>query len=170
MDLQFTAILEESNNKLWGGHFQVPIVIARSFEIAQGGNTRRVVCTLNDTIEYQCAILPYGEGRFVITVNKKIQKQLNLVFGSAVQVVLKKDDSVYGLPMPEEFQEVLNQDAEGHTYFEALTDGKKRTFLYIVAQPKNSDLRIKRALIIVEHLKLFKGKVDFKKLGESMRG
>ena len=75
MDLQFTAILEESNNKLWGGHFQVPIVIARSFEIAQGGNTRRVVCTLNDTIEYQCAILPYGEGRFVITVNKKIQKQ-----------------------------------------------------------------------------------------------
>ena len=170
MDLQFTAILEESNNKLWGGHFQVPSVIAQSFEVAEGGNTRRVVCILNDTMEYQCAILPYGEGRFVITVNKKTQKQLNLHFGSTVSVALKPDESEYGLPMPEEFQEVLNQDPEGNAYFQALTDGKKRTFLYIIAQPKSSDLRIKRALTIVEHLKFFKGKIDYKKLGESMKG
>ena len=165
--ISFTAVFEESDNKLWGNHFPVPTIIADSFKVEKG--TRRVVCKLNDAVEYQCAILPFREGRWVIMVNKKIQKQLGLREGSTVEATLWKDESVYGLPMPEEFDEVLLQDETAKSYFEALTDGKKRTLLYIFAQPKSSDLRIQRALAIAEHLVLFKGKIDYKKMGEAMK-
>jgi hypothetical protein len=159
--IHFTSVIETSNNKLWSSHFGVPDAIAAIF-LSEG--SQRVVCTLNETHQYQCALLPFGEGRRVITVNKATLKKLGLNTGTSVNVALEKDDSEYGLPMPEEMAELLAQDTDGNDYFQALTDGKKRTLLYLAAKPKNSDKRIAAAIAIVEHLKLNKGKIDFKTL------
>ena len=166
-NISFTSILEESNNKLWGAHFLVPPPFVSLFPIIE--KTRRVFCRLNDAVEIQCAILPFGEGRHVITINKKLQKQLNISFGDRLSATLRPDDSPYGLPMPEEFEAVLQQDSEGNRLFHALTAGKQRTLLYITANIKNSDARIQRALTIIEHLKSQNGKIDFKKLNEDLR-
>ncbi len=69
----------------------------------------------------------------------------------------------------EELAELLAQDEEGNRFFHALTPGKLRTLLYIVGQPKNSDIRLHRALAIVEHLKMNQGKIDYKTLNISIR-
>ncbi len=166
--LHFTSILEQSTNKLWGCHFAVPQVVAATL-IAQRED-RRVVCVLNEKTQYQCAMLPRGDGTFLITVNKKIQKDLSLTIGSHVQVSLRKDESEYGLPMPEELAEVLAQDAAGNRLFHALTPGKLRTLLYIVGKPKHSDTRVQVALTIVEHLKANAGKINYRQLGEAIKG
>lgn len=162
----FTSTLEESTNKLWGAHFIVPEVIARVFIT---GNDRRVVCILNEKVEYQCALLSKGDGSFLITVNKKTRDKLGLKPGSKVHASLRKDESEYGLPMPEELEELLKQDVEGNRLFHALTPGKLRTLLYIVGQPKSSDVRLRRALVIVEHLKKHEGKIKYRQLNEEMR-
>lgn len=159
--VNFTGILSESNNKLWSCHIVVPEAIANIF-LEQG--SQRVVCTLNDVMTYQCAIVPYTSGQRVITVNKSILKKLNLSLNNNVQVALEKDESEYGLPMPEELEELLKIDEIGNQYFKALTDGKKRTLLYIIAKPKNSDKRIRYAIAVVEHLKAEKGKINYKTL------
>ena len=164
--LHFTSHIEISTNKLWGAHFIVPEVIARVF-IKE--DDRRVVCNLNEKVEYQCALLPKGDGSFLITVNKKIRDQLGLKDGSLVRVGLRKDESEYGLPMPEEFAEVLAQDEEGNRLFHALTPGKLRTLLYIVGQVKDPDKRVGRAIAIVEHLKKNGGKINYRQLNEEMR-
>ena len=164
--LQFSSTLEESNNKLWGCHFGVPEVIARVFI---DGDDRRVVCTLNEKTEYQCALLPKGDGSFLITVNKKLRDRLGLKIGMKVSVSLKKDESQYGLPMPEELEEVLRQDEEGSRLFHALTPGKLRTLLYIAGHVKNTDARIARAVAIVEHLKANDGKINYRQLNEDLR-
>lgn len=164
--LHFTSHIEISTNKLWGAHFSVPEVIARIFI---SGDDRRVVCNLNEKVEYQCALLPKGDGSFLITVNKKIRDQLGLKAGSPVRVSLRKDESKYGLPMPEELAELLAQDEEGNRLFHALRPGKLRTLLYIVGQPKNSDARLRRALVIVEHLKKNGGKINYRQLNEEMK-
>ena len=96
--LRFTSLLERSDNKLWGCHFRVPTNIAKRLIES---NSRRVVCSLNNSAEYQCAVLHRGEGLFLITVNKKLRDRLGLGFGMEVRVGLKKDNSEYGLPMPE---------------------------------------------------------------------
>ncbi len=165
--LHFASVLEESTNKLWGCHFPVPPPVAGSL-IAQRED-RRVVCVLNEKTQYQCAMLPSGDGTFLITVNKKIQKDLGLKIGSRVQVSLYPDESEYGLPMPEEMAEALAQDDVGHRLFHALTPGKLRTLLYMVGKPKNSDARVYLALIIIEHLKVNVGKINYRQLGEAMK-
>ncbi|MBL7806634.1 MAG: DUF1905 domain-containing protein [Saprospiraceae bacterium] len=166
--LHFQSVLEFSDNKLWTAHFVVPPLIADT--LLAGKSDRRVVCRLNEQVEYQCALIPFGEGKLVITVNKKIQTQLKLKAGSIIQVGLWPDDSEYGLPMPEELKELLEQDEEGNRVFHALTAGKIRTLLYLVGQPKSSDARLRRAIIIVDHLKQYDGKIAYKILNQAMRG
>lgn len=164
--LQFTSVLEISTNKLWGAHLPVPDAIARVF-VAQ--DAKRVVCTLNEKVEFQCALVPKGEGIYCVVVNKKTRDQLGLKEGSSVKVHIRKDESEYGLPMPEEMAEVLAQDEEGNRLFHALTPGKLRTLLYIVGNVKNSDARITKSLVIVEHLKANGGKINYRQLHEELK-
>jgi hypothetical protein len=165
--LDFTAPLEESNNKLWGSHLVVPDLIVQAF---LSENITRVVCTLNSKTTFQCGLIPKGEGVYCVMINKKLRDSLGLKPGSLVHASLVKDESEYGLPMPEELAEVLAQDSEGDRLFHALTPGKIRTLLYIVGQVKNTDARIVRALAIVEHLKQNEGKVNYRQLNEGLRG
>lgn len=165
--IHFNALLEESTNRLWGCHFGVPLLVSNA--LIENSDSKRVVCILNEQIEYQCALIPRGDGSFLITVNKKNQTKLGLKIGSQVRVSLRKDESEYGLPMPEELAELLAQDEEGNRLLHALTPGKLRTLLYIVGQAKNSDLRLRRALAVVEHVKENKGKIDYKRLNLNLR-
>jgi uncharacterized protein YdeI (YjbR/CyaY-like superfamily) len=73
------------------------------------------------------------------------------------------------MPMPEELEELLLQDPEGDMYFHELTPGKQRNLIYMVSKPKGVDTRIKKALVIVQHLKEVKGQLDFKMLNEAYK-
>ncbi len=164
--LKFSSTLEKSDNKLWGCHFAVPKSVAQKLI---DGPSRRVVCTLNESVEYQCALLPHGNGTFVITVNKKLRDTMKLGFGMTVEVGLKKDESKYGLPMPEELEELFRQDKDAELLFHALTAGKQRTLLYIIGSAKGSDGRVSRSIIIAKHLKANAGKINYKQLSMAMK-
>jgi hypothetical protein len=114
-------------------------------------------------------MLPHGNGRFVITVNKRLRDKLGLEFGMEVQVSLRKDASAYGLPFPEEFRALLGQDPKGDDLFHALSRGRQRTLLYIIGSARSTEKRILRALAVVKHLKANGGKINYRLLGEAMR-
>lgn len=164
--IPFTSILDRFDSNLWAFHILVPEAVSKIF-LDQGN--ARVVCTLNDTLSFQCALMPKGEGVYFININKKIRDELKLKLGMQVQASLVRDDSTYGLPMPEELRELLELDEEGDRLFHALTPGKQRNLLYIAGQPKTSDKRIERALVLVEHLKANGGKIDFKQLYHDLK-
>ena len=129
---------------------------------------RRVICSMNGDEAFQCALMPWGE-IFYIIVNKGKRDAIEIVAGDIVSVELVKDESKYGLPMPEEFREVLDQDPEGDMLFHGLTAGKQRSILYLLSKPKDIDVRIHQALLIVEHLKENDGKIIGKKLQEELK-
>jgi hypothetical protein len=163
----FSGPLMESNNKLWGYHVMVPELIANAF---MANDAKRVVCTLQgDAATFQCGLIPKGEGRYCIMINKKLRDQLRLKAESIVHVSIVPDDDPYGLPMTEELQAVLETDPEGNELFHALTPGKIRTLLYQASYLKSTEARIARALAIVEHLKKNNGKIDYKQLGEDFK-
>jgi len=164
---QFAAILANFNDNLWGYHLPVPQQVAD--QILQEQSDRRVVCLLNDQLRFQCALMPKGDGSYFILINKTNRQKLGLTLGQEVQVSLKKDESEYGLPMPGELAEVLASDPEGDEWFHALTPGKQRNLLYIVGNVKSSELRIHKALVVVEHLKRQAGKINFKQLYEELK-
>lgn len=149
-----------------GWHFLiVPKEIEKKFGFE--GKSKRVVCSINGHKGFQCALLPWGD-IFYIIVNKQKRDAIGIVAGDTVEVELDKDESKYGLPMPAEFREVLNQDPEGDKLFHSLTAGKQRSILYYVGKPKDIDLRIHYSLIVVEHIKEH-GKVNDKVLYEELK-
>lgn len=164
--LRFTAILEKSTNKLWGSHLRVPQSVAK--KLARGGS-RRVLRTLNGSETHQCALVPYGEGCFVLSVNKKWCDALHLEIGSEVKVGLQRDESKYGLPMPAELSELLRQDNEGNRLFHALTSGRQRTLLYFIGAAHNPDARAWRASGIIRHLRDNNGKINYRQLNQSLK-
>ena len=165
--VKFTATLDSSGNGS-GWHFiGVSREIGERFP-ALDGKSRRVVCKLNGKEEFQCALMPSG-GEFYIMVNKEVRTRLEIYSGNSVEVSLKLDDSKYGMAMPEELKEVMKQDPEGDHLFHALTPGKQRSLMWQVSKGKDVDLRIHRALIIMEHLKDNDGRVDGDKLYNEMK-
>jgi hypothetical protein len=130
---------------------------------------KRVVCTINGEIDFQCALMPSGTGQYIITVNKLKRDSIGIKVGDAIHVHLEIDTSQYGLPMPEEFRAVLDQDPEADRLFHALTPGKPRSLLYLANQKTDVDLRIHRALIIAEHLKENNGAIDGRALDHELR-
>jgi len=124
------------------------------------GNLRRVVCTLGGVETFNCALFP-SKGDYFLTLNKKLRERLRLEIGDTVTVELKKDESKYGMPMPEEFAEILSQDHEGNGLFNELSPGDQRLMLKLIVFVKNTDRRIARALAGIELLKQTKGKFDY---------
>ena len=124
------------------------------------GNLRRVVCTLNGTDTFNCSLFP-SRGNYFITLNKKLRQKLGLEVGEPVTVELEKDESKYGMPMPEEFAEVLRQDPEGERLFNALSPGNQRLMLKLIVFVKDIDRRIARTLAGIELLKHSDGAFDY---------
>jgi hypothetical protein len=163
---KFTGLLEVSRNRLWGSHVRVPGPIAR--ELLAGGS-RRVVRTLNGSAEHQCALLPFGQGVYVLSVNKTWLKTLRLSPGEHVAVTVRPDKSRYGLPLIEEMKEVLRQDPEGNRLFHALTPGRRRTLLHIAGTVKDPETRAWRAATILRHLKAHNGNILYRRLAVELK-
>jgi Bacteriocin-protection, YdeI or OmpD-Associated/Domain of unknown function (DUF1905) len=115
---------------------------------------KRVICKINNSLDFHCAIMPKKEGGFYINIGSSICKKLNLKLGDEVTLSFKEDTTEYQFEMPEELMEVFYQDPDAFAIFEALTDGNKRSLIYLVTMVKSSEKRIERALKIVEKLKL----------------
>lgn len=160
-----TTIEHFQDSPIWGFHMPVSYEVAEQFI---EGNNRRIICTINGQETIQAALMPYPLGYFIMT-NKKLVSKLGLHAGASVELTIEKDTSEYGLDMPDELRELLNQDDEGSEYFHALTKGKQRSLIYIVAKVKNTNSRLNKALAIVHHLKEFQGKLDFKALNETIK-
>ena len=109
------------------------------------------------------------QGTYFFTLAQKERKQLKLDLGDIVETVIKEDKSRYQINLPEEIQLLLEQDEEGNQYFHQLTPGKQRSLLYIVDKVKSPELRLSKAVTIVEHLKTNQGKLDFKVLHEAFK-
>ena len=164
--IRFTSVLAKSSSG-YGQHY-LPVDAEIAKKLGFKGNSRRVVCTLNGKQTFQCALMPMS-GDFYIFVNKQVRDKLGIEEGNPVRVELRKDASKYGLPMPKEFREVLNQDPDGDRLFHALTAGRQRTILYYVGKARDVDRRIHYSLVVIEHLKKNDGKIVYKKLAEELK-
>lgn len=164
-----TQLTRKPSSLSWNYTIDVPIEIAEQF--IEKGN-RRVICTLNELPPYHAALMPNGNGGFFIMVNSDVRKQLKL--GKTVNVVelkvqLEKDRSKYGIHLPEEMEELLLVDEEGSRFFHQLTPGKQRSLLHIIGKPKSSAIRLKKAVVVLDFLKLNNGQLDFKLLNQAFK-
>ncbi len=156
----FPSTLQNFHDNLWHYHLNVPSDIANLYIT----NNRRIFCQIGTLEPFACALMPDGQGDYFINLNKERRKQLGLTEGDSIDITIYKDESKYGMPMPEEMKVLLAQDEEANQYFHQLTPGKQRSLLHIIGKPKTEATRLKKAIVITEYLKTNKGKLDFKEL------
>lgn len=130
---------------------------------------RRVICIINDSLEFNAGLLPDGKGNYFININKENRNKLNLDAGDKIRLTLSKDESKYGMPVPPSFEELLYQDPEGEALFNALTPGKIRSLLYLIGKPKSEQKQLEKGLVILEYLKESGGKLDGKELNQAFK-
>jgi len=164
--MKFKTILEKFDGNLWGQHVKVPEKVSKKF-LADG--SKRVVCKVNNELSFQAALMPSKKGYYFINFNKQNSKKLKLEIGQEMTIELSKDESKYGLPMPEEFQELLYQDEEGNELFHNLTPGRQRNLLHIIGSVKSPEIRIRKGLIALNHLRSNGGKLDNRQLNQDFK-
>jgi hypothetical protein len=133
------------------------------------GSDGRVVCHLPGNHSFHCALQSDGEGGRYILINQDRRKLLDLQPGEVFEIGLEKDRSEFGMPMSQAMQEVLFQEEEALSVFMSLTPGKQRSLIYWSDNVKSTDIKIRRALVLVRHLKSSQGAIDFKQLNEEMK-
>jgi hypothetical protein len=132
-------------------------------ETLGGSFNIRLWCTINEKVKWQCGPVAAGNGNAYISVNAQRIKQLRVNIGDEVIVNLIPDRSEFGLELPIELQELLEQDREGNQRFTQLVPGKQRFIIRTVTAVKSSQLRIERSVSLIENLKkLAVGKESFK--------
>jgi Domain of unknown function (DUF1905) len=130
-------------------------------DIIQLAPNKRVVCTINNSQPFHCAMIPKKPFHYIMLSKEKI-KILNLNTNDEISVKIIPDKSEFGMEISEEMQEVLNSDFDGNAWFEKLTAGKQRSLIYLISKTKNSQSRIEKSFVLIEHLKRNKGKFAFK--------
>jgi len=163
--LEFESPLLVFKGQLYSYQIKVPKSAVERFT---EGNDRRVRVVFNRSIEHPCAIMPHPNGHYLM-ISKSIRSKLGISEGDSVHVLMVKEVSKYGTPMPEEFQACLEADPHGWEYFERQTPGNKRSLIHLVSKIKSSDKRITKGLAILHHLNEVEGKLDYKRLNETIK-
>ena len=165
--MKFKSRLDrEEHSDIYTWFFAVDKDIAEQFI---DGKDRRIVCTVNGEVKYHCAIHSFGTNGFRIMLNQQRCKQLGIVRGEEISVEIEKDTSEYGVPIGEELREVLDQNPDADRIFHSFTKGMQRTLIYWVNNVKSSDIKIRRALVMTDHIVNQGGKPDYKLLNEEMK-
>ena len=150
----FTAALNPKLNKVYSWHFIVPDEVVKAF---QEKDITRFLVTINEQLPQHSGMLSLGQGQRYITINKSNRKSLNLQAHQVLTIEMKPDFSEFGIEVPEEFEVMLSQDEEASELFRKLTPGKQRNLIHWVGNVKSQQIRIRRALVVLRHLKKYRG-------------
>jgi hypothetical protein len=110
--------------------------------------SRRVVVKVSKDIQLHVAIQNRKDALPFVYLNKKHIKELKLNIGSIIPIQITEDKSQYEFEESKELNEVLKTDPLANKKFKSLTDGNKRSLIYLVTKLKSTDKRIAQALHI----------------------
>ena len=153
-----------------GSILPIPRDIARAVP-TRPDRTRRVNVHIGDLPVYQAKIAGNGKGGYFVPVNKERRAYLEEAYGKRrkLDVRLTPDTSKYGLPVPEAFALLLEDDPLARAYFDELPGGLQRRVLFGLAQPKRESTQLHRAVATLEYLVEVRGQLDLKELSARWR-
>lgn len=145
----FKTIVEKYPQKLGLHYAVVPDEIAKQFK---GKHPIRMRAEINKE-STQCALVKRNDGSYIIYLNITIRKKLKINLNDTIFVSLKKDDSEFGLDLPEELEVLLEQDPEGKEKFLELNPGTQRNIIYYISLGKLEETRIQRSVMMIDRAK-----------------
>ncbi len=96
------------------------------------------------------ALMPMGDGSFILPVNQVMRKAIRKAKGAMVQAQLERDDRP--MPMAPELLDCLEDDPAAKTFFFSLTPGHRRYFSNWVDGAKTLPTKARRLAICLDGL------------------
>ncbi len=104
-----------------------------------------------DTVEINAiALIPMGEGNFIMALKTELRKQLNKQKGATINVSIEEDKKGYELN--EAFIECLQDEPTAYTFFKTLTQGHQNYFSKWIDSAKSIETKSKRIAMAVNAL------------------
>lgn len=144
MMIRFTTIIKKFNRqgeKTGWTYIEIPAAIA---EKLKPGNKKsfRVKGSLDEYLFEGIALLPMGNGGFILALNAAIRNQLKKNKGAALKVVMEEDKSTVKLNA--ELLECLADEPGCLAFFNSLTPGHRKYFSNWINSAKTDPTKAKR--------------------------
>jgi hypothetical protein len=107
----------------------------------------RVKGSLDQHPIQRVAILPMGEGRFIIPLNAKMRKAIGKGQGEQLQVKIEVDER--NIPPSADFMKCLRDEPRALTHFKTLSGSHQRYFSKWIEEAKTFETKTKRITMAV---------------------
>ncbi len=103
------------------------------------------------------ALMPMGDGNFIMALKADVRKAIHKNEGAMVKVILEFDPD-YKVGVPDDLQECLDDDPEALEFFMSLTQGHRDYFVKWIEGAKTEPTRVKR---IVNTVNAMANRMDY---------
>lgn len=105
-----------------------------------------------DGVEYQGSLAKMGHHCHVLGLPKEIRIAIKKEAGDTVHVVMKRDESIREVEVPEDFYKGLDENNEAKVFFQSLSYTNKKKYVQWITGAKKEETRIKRISLSVDKL------------------
>ena len=128
----------------------------------------RVKGTLDQHPIQRVAILPMGDGEFILPLNARMRKAIGKEMGDTLTVALEVDGRT--IPPSSDFMKCLKDDARGMTHFKTLSGSHQRYFSKWIEEAKTVATKTKRITMAVIALGSGQGFSEMLRANKAKRG
>jgi hypothetical protein len=161
-----TIILQfaEQGEKTGWTYIEIPPDIAQQLK---PGNRKsfRVKGMLDGFAVAGIALMPMGEGNFVMALKAEVRKGIHKSAGAMLQVKLEEDKD-FKIEMPDDLQECFDFEPEAFDFFNTLAKSHREYFIKWIDSAKTTETRNKR---IANTINAMLRKWDYGKMIREMR-
>jgi hypothetical protein len=114
--------------------------------------------TIND-VPYRVSLLPHGDGRHYMVVNKALQKNCGASNGGQVVVTMMLDEEVRTVVIPDDLKAALDRDVNIEKIFTELAYSHQKEYVEWITSAKKAEtrtVRIEKAMQMIAERKRLK--------------
>jgi len=142
--VQFTAIINkftDKGEKTGWTYIEIPFSIASKLK-PNNKRSFRVKGSLDDYLFEGLALIPMGEGNFILALNASIRKKIRKQKGASLNIRIEADNTP--VQLNEELLECLADEPKSLAFFNQLTPGHRKYFSNWIASAKTDATKTKR--------------------------
>src|SRR6266851_8451843 len=145
---RFEARLERLRSRLNWVVIRVPFDAARVWGLR---GQIKVKGEING-FAFRTSLFPTREGRHILLVNKRMQKEARAVEGSVAHFQMELDSEERTVTIPDELKRILSEDRLLRRWYDELNHSTRNDIAKWVTDPKSAEARGRRAEQIAERL------------------
>jgi len=142
--IQFTTTIKkfsDKGEKTGWTYIEIPAAIADKLK-PNNKRSFRVKGNLDNYVFEGLALIPMGEGDFILALNATIRKKIKKQKGDKLKVSIEVDDKPVKLNA--ELMECLSDEPDCLSFFNSLTPGHRKYFSNWIESAKTDETKIKR--------------------------